>query len=57
MDKVTYISFDWLEDRYVSDLGDCYKTIEDIPPKYRHLVKDKQKNTTPLSVIKKFKKP
>lgn len=34
-----YISWDWLDMSYIdSDTGECYKTLDDIPPKLRHLV-------------------
>jgi len=38
MDKVQYIAWDWLESRYVDNLGNCYKTLEEIPEDIRHLV-------------------
>lgn len=33
------IKYDWLEDRYIDNHGNCYKTIQDIPKAMRHLVK------------------
>lgn len=39
MDTITSISWDWLENAFVCDQGYCYKTLEDVPQEFRHLVK------------------
>ena len=39
MNNITFISWDWLENRYIDNLGTCYKTLEEIPQNYHHLVK------------------
>ena len=41
------IEWDWLENRYICSRGNCYKTIEDIPKEFRHIVKDKHVVTVP----------
>lgn len=43
-----YIEYDDLEQRYIGLYGELYKTFEDIPEKYRHLVKPPQ----PIKKIK-----
>lgn len=48
------IEWDWLENRYVCSRGNCYKTIEDIPKEYRHLVRDKHTVQVPEQVYKKY---
>lgn len=35
---IVVITFDWIEDRYIDNLGNMYKTIEEIPKDIRHLV-------------------
>lgn len=49
-----YISWDWLEGAFVCSRGNCYKTIEDIPPQWRHLVRDKHTVQVPEQVYKKY---
>lgn len=36
--KIIAIRFDYLENAYIDNLGNVYKSIEDIPKKYQHLV-------------------
>lgn len=49
-----HISWDWLENRYICNRGYCYKTIEDIPKEFRHLVRDVHTVRVPEQVYKKY---
>ena len=37
-EDVEIIEWDYIEDRFIDDCGNLYKSIEDIPEKYQHLV-------------------
>ncbi len=48
------IEWDWLENRFICSRGNCYKSIEDVPLEFRHLVKDKHVVPVPEQVYKKY---
>ena len=48
------IEFDDIEHRYIDNLGNIYKTIDDIPENIRHLVKP-IKPIKPIKLVKPFK--
>ncbi len=39
IEQITEIEYDYLEDTFIDDCGNCYKTLEDIPKELHHLVK------------------
>lgn len=45
---IEVIEWDYLEHRYIDNIGNLYRTIDDIPENIRHLVK-------PIEPIKPFK--
>ncbi len=47
-DNIMEITWDYLEDRYVDNVGNTYKTLENIPLHIRHLVQ-------PIKPIKAFR--
>lgn len=47
-EDIDNIEWDYLEDKYIDNQGNIYKTIEDIPENYRQYIK-------PIKPIKPFK--
>lgn len=37
-EEILTIEFDYLENAYIDNLGNVYKTIDNIPEEYKHLV-------------------